>query len=205
MVEQERQSFSLQWDKLAAAVAYLVERSRHDENFGETKLVKLLYYADCAAYQSSGLPITGITYIHMEHGPYPDDWQSLRQKLESAGVMKVIEESIPDSYRKRRAVAGAKAAPTVLTEPEIASLNDQLRRFADYNGAEIEEYSQDEVAWRVAPPGHPLPHNLLGIRMPGPITDDVRERGNRIAERIRKYGRQPSRILVEREDAVPGR
>ena len=202
---KERQSFSLQWDKLAAAVAYLAERSRHDDAFGETKLVKLLYYADCDAYLIRGQPITGITYIHMERGPYPDGWQSLWQKLEKSGAIKVIDENIPGDCRKRRTVAGEKVSPEALTDSEITSLNNQLRRFADYNGEEIEEYSQDEVAWRVAPPGQALPHNLLGFRMPGPITDDVRERGNRIAERIRKYGRQPSRILVEREDAIPGR
>ena len=32
-------SFELEWDKFAAAVAYLTERSRNDDNFGVVKLV----------------------------------------------------------------------------------------------------------------------------------------------------------------------
>ena len=55
-------------DKLSAAIVYLAQRSLHDDHFGETKLVKLMYYADCAAYQRTGEPITGTTYI--PHGSW---------------------------------------------------------------------------------------------------------------------------------------
>ena len=47
-------TFDLRLDKLTEAVVYLVNRSQNDPNFGETKLVKLLYYADCAAYLQTG-------------------------------------------------------------------------------------------------------------------------------------------------------
>ena len=58
--------FQLRWDKLTAAVAYLTERSLHDDNFGQVKPVKLLQYAHCAAYSRAGQPITGSNYVHRE-------------------------------------------------------------------------------------------------------------------------------------------
>ena len=71
-------------DKLSAAIVYLAQRSLHDDHFGETKLVKLLYYADCAAYHRTGEPITGTTYIRMDHGPYPTGGRLLSRTWKSA-------------------------------------------------------------------------------------------------------------------------
>lgn len=199
---QEKISFPVQWDKLAAAVAYLTERSRNDDHFGFTKLVKMLYYADCAAYLRTGRPITGVSYVHMPNGPYPDDWQAILKRLEDEKAIKILKEYAPKGYWSRRPVDGGSAATDALTEKEQQFLDEQLRRFADFSAVEIEKYSHDELAWRVAAQGAAMPYELCGIRMPGPVTDDVRERGNRIAERIRKHGRQISRVLIEREDAV---
>ncbi len=202
MVMEGRKRFPPQWEKLAAAVAYLTERSRRDDAFGLTKLVKLLYYADCAAYLRTGQPITGTPYVHMPHGPYPDDWENILRRLQDEHVISVLPEEIPNGNQRRRPVAGLPSAAAALTEPERRILDEQLRRFADFNAARIEEYSHDELAWRITKQGEAVPYELSGLRMPGPITHDVRERGNRIADRIRKDGRQTSRILVERQDAV---
>ena len=185
---KERQSFSLQWDKLAAVVAYLAERSRHDDAFGETKLVKLLYYADCAAYQRTGKPITGLTYVHMPHGPYPDDWQANLKRLEDDQAIKILEEYAPKGYWTRRPIVEGSAATDALTEKEQQFLDEQLRRFADFSAVQIEEYSHDEVAWRVTGQGRAMPYELVGFRMPGPVTDEVRKRAQRIADSIRERG-----------------
>ena len=197
-----RQSFSLQWDKLAAAVAYLAERSRHDEAFGETKLVKLLYYADCASYQRTGKPITGATYIHMEHGPYPESWQSIRLTLENEETIRVIAENVPGGYQRRRTVAGALATTEALSDQECTFLNEQLRRFADLNAAQIEEYSHDELGWHITTQGEVIPYETSGIRRPGPPDEETKARGRRIAKRIRDEGRRISRVIVGRDETL---
>lgn len=194
--------FQLRWDKLKAAVAYLTERSLRDENFGQVKLVKLLYYADCAAYLRTGQPLTGSNYVRQEHGPYPEDWRSITERLEREGVMRIHPEDIPGGYRRRRPVPAGMSSGYLLTEQERTFLDDQLRRFAEFNAAQIEEYSHDEVAWRTTEPGRVIPWELAGFRMPGPPDEETKARGRRIADRIRRNGRQVSRILVERQDAV---
>ena len=181
-------SFPLQWDKLAAAAAYLTERSRHDNSFGVTKLVKLLYYADCAAYIGAGQPITGATYIHMPHGPYPDNWEAMLRRLQDERIIGILEEDIPNGQQRRRPIASVAATNDALTEWERGFLDEQLRRFADFNATQIEEYSHDEVAWRVTGQGRAMPYELAGFRMPGPVTDEVRKRAQRIADSIRERG-----------------
>lgn len=195
-------SFPLQWDKLAAAAAYLTGRSRHDNNFGVTKLVKLLYYADCAAYGSAGQPITGATYIHMPHGPYPDNWEAMLRRLQDERVIGVLEEDIPNGQQRRRPITGVAATNEPLTERERRFLDEQLRRFADFNATQIEEYSHDELAWHVTAQGEAMPYELSGIRRPDPPDAETIARGRRITKRIRDEGRRVSRVLVERDETL---
>ena len=200
---EERKTFPLQWDKLAAAVAYLAERSRNDDYFGVTKLVKLLYYADCAAYLRTGRPITGATYVHMPHGPYPDDWQRIERWLEDEQAIVILDEDIPNGHRRRRPVAGGTAAADALDEGERRFLDEQLRRFADFSATQIEDYSHDELAWHVAKQGEVVPYELSGIRRPsGPPDEETTARGRRIAKRIREEGRRVTRVLVKRDETV---
>lgn len=189
--------FQLQWDKLKAAVAYLTERSLRDDNFGQVKLVKLLYFADCAAYLRTGQPITGSNYVHREHGPYPEDWRSIAEQLERDGVVRIHLEDIHGNYRRRRPVPLGTSNSDLLTEQERTFLDEQLRRFAAFNAAQIEEYSHDEVAWRTTKPGNVMPWELVGFRMPE-ITDEVKARGQRIADEIRQRGYQVANDVTPR-------
>ena len=136
---EEPKKPKLQWDKIVAAVAYLTERSRHDDQFGVTKLVKLLYYADCAAYIRTGEPINGVTYIHMPHGPYPNDWETMMRRLQDERIMGISNEDIRNGQQRRRPIAGVASTTQGLTELEQGFLDDQLRRFADFNASQIEE------------------------------------------------------------------
>lgn len=194
--------FQLQWDKLKAAVAYLTERSGNDDSFGSTKLVKLLYYADCAAYLHTGQPITGSNYIHMDHGPYPEDWRSLVGQLEREEIVRVDVEDISGSYQRRRPLLRQKATTSALTDQECSILDEQLRRFAEFNARDIEEYSHDELGWRRTVQGETIPYRLSGIRRPGTPDDETKARGRRIAKRIREEGRRVSRTIVVRDETV---
>lgn len=192
---KEPKRFQLQWDKLKAAVAYLAERSLHDDNFGETKLVNLLYYADCAAYVRTGKPITGSNYVHIMDGPSPEDWNSIVGQLEREEAVRINPDDNQGGYRRWRPATAGTTCTDALTERERTFLDEQLRRFAEFNAVQIEVYSQDEVAWRTTELGHIIPWELTGFRMPK-LTDDVKERGQRIADLIRKNGRQISRVIV---------
>ena len=194
--------FQLQWDKLKAAVAYLTERSGNDDSFGSTKLVKLLYYADCAAYLHSGRPITGSNYIHMDHGPYPEDWRSLVDQLEREEIVRVDVEDISGSYQRRRPLLGRKATTSTLTDQERSILDEQLRRFAKFNARDIEEYSHDELGWRITVQGETMLYGLSGIRRPGTPDDETKARGRRIAKRIREEGRRVSSTIVVRDETA---
>ena len=189
--------FAVDRDKLAAAVAYLAERSRGDGAFGETKLVTLLYYADCAAYLRRGQPITGAAYIRRNHMPCPQDWPATERMLERKGVISVVKETMPGGGHRqcwRPAVAADTAA---LTDLERAVLDEQLLRFADFSVGDLERYFRDELVWYVTAPDAVIPFNLVGFRRPTrPPSAETLAHARRAAKRIRERGYETARDLT---------
>ena len=152
--------------KLIEAAIYLSELSIDDPNFGMTKLVKLLYYADCESYLQYGKPITGTTYLHFPHGPYPENWYQVREQMERNGDAAVVYETALPGYRKYRMFPRRPANLELLSPDDQKSLGAQVQRFASFNAAGIEEYSHQEVGWLSTEDGQPIPYALAGVVAP---------------------------------------
>lgn len=167
--------FRLQRDKLIAAVIYLSERSADDPNFGVIKLVQLLYYADCAAYLKYGAPITGLTYLHFPHGPYPEHWHKLRREMQAAGDVEVLYEDGADGHRRYRLLPNRAMQPEALTGNECAILDEQRERFAPFNSAGISERSRLEIGWRATEDGEPISLVTAGMTDPPLSANEIRQ------------------------------
>ena len=181
-METERE-FELHEDKLIEAVIYLSERSADDPNFGVIKLVHLLYYADCAAYLQHGAPITGVTYLHFPHGPYPEHWYKVRREMQAAGDVEVVYEDCDDGFNRYRMLPNRTMKPEVLTAEECAILDEQRKRFALFNTAGISEYSHQELGWRDTEDGEPISYETVGMVAP-PLSASAIRRGRKIADAI---------------------
>ena len=164
----ERQHFAQRWDKLTEAVIHLSQRSTDDPDFGETKLVKLLYYADCAAYEQGGAPITGTTYLHFPHGPFPENWYDVKDRMEADNAISVMEETTPDGYTRKRTLANRSVKPGVLSEAEISILDEQLEQFTGFNGSELAAFSHREIGWRMTTDREPIPYEVSKFSAPVP-------------------------------------
>ena len=158
-------------EKLTEAVVYLCQQSSEDPDFGEAKLVKLLYFADCDALERRGASITGSTYLRLPNGPFPKDWDTVMNGMESGGDITVQTENGPSGYGRKRALANRTPRPGVLSEEETASLDRQIARFAQFNAGEIVSYSRRGLGWRATVPRGPVPHQ--GSRFSAPVKDAI--------------------------------
>ena len=70
----------------------------------------------------------------------------------------------------------------VLTPEDCAILAAQVKRFAGFNFAGIEEYVQEEAGWFMTDDGDTIPYEASGISAP-PLSADGVRRGKSIAER----------------------
>lgn len=181
--------FALQPDILTEAVIYLCEKSADDPNFGVIKLVQLLYYSDCAAYLKYGAPITGLTYLHFPHGPYPERWHRLRREMEAAGAVETLYEDGDDGYRRYRLLPCRSARQEMLPAAARAILDEQRERFANFNTAGIAEQARQNGGWRSTEDGEPIPYYTAGILAP-PLSANSIKRGRKIANDIARR-RQP--------------
>lgn len=162
----ESETFTLQTDKLVEAVIYLAERSAEDPHFGLTKLTKLLYFADAAAYCKHGVPITGATYLHFPHGPYPANWHQLRREMQDAGAVRVDYDHQQGGSRHYWLRPNRPARLDALTPADCAILDEQLTKFAHYNAAGIVEHSQYALGWLATEDGEPIPYAMSGWAAP---------------------------------------
>ena len=168
------ENFEQDRGKLIEAVIYLSELSIDDPNFGMTKLVKLLYYADCESYMQYGAPITGTTYLHFPHGPYPENWYRVREEMERNGDVEIVYATSIPGYRKYRMFPRRAADLERLTPADKKSLEAQVKRFASFNAAGIEQYSHQEVGWLSTEDGQPIPYALAGVVSPPLSERDIR-------------------------------
>ena len=168
------ENFEQDRDKLIEAALYLSELSIDDPNFGMTKLVKLLYYADCESYMQYGKPITGTIYLHFPHGPYPENWYQVREQMEQNGDVEIVYETAVPGYQKYRMFPRRAADLECLSSTDKESLEAQVKRFAGFNAAGIEEYAHQEVGWLSTEDGQPIPYELAGIVSPPMSERDVR-------------------------------
>ncbi len=169
--------------KLIEATLYVSELSVDDANFGITKLAKLLYYADCDSYVQRGAPLTGTTYLHFPHGPYPQNWYQVRECMERNGDVTVVYDTATSGYQKYRLSPRRAANLECLSLADKEILEAQVQRFAGFNAAGIEEYSRQELGWLSTEDGQPISYELAGIAAP-PLSPrkidairEVRKRG----------------------------
>ena len=173
-------TFDFRLDKLTEAVVYLVDRSQNDPHFGETKLVKLLYYADCAAFMQTGEPITGVTYLRYPHGPYPQAWTTSKKTMEMAGDVDIFSEELGNDVHRHRWITNRPVDSGVLAHWEEAILDEQLARFANFNATQISDHAHQEFGWILTELGEPIPYDLAGLS-DVPLTDENFEAAKRIA------------------------
>lgn len=178
-----QQNFTQDMDKLIEAVLYLAERSENDPYFGVSKLTRLLYYSDCGAYILLGKPITGATYLHFPHGPYPENWYQVREQMEQSGAITVLRDSHAQGYHRYGLLTNRPANCEMLAPEEMEEMDAQMERFADYSAAAIEDYSQCEAAWLATEDGQPMSYELAGISAP-PLSQNSIRRAMQVADVI---------------------
>ena len=161
--------------KLIEAVLYLSELSLDDHNFDMAKLAKLLYFADCDSYIHYGEPITGTTYVHFPHGPYPENWYQVRDQMEGNGDAEVLYELSNGGYHRYRMLPLRSADLERLGPSDLVTLEAQVSRFAGFNAAGIEQYSHQEIAWLSTEDGQPMAYELAGVISAAMSPRDIQE------------------------------
>lgn len=148
--------------KFEELVLYIAKRSERDDNFGMTKLNKILYYADMMAYARRRRPITGARYQKLPHGP------AARATLPAVDELKRSERAAIQvqehlSYRRNRVIALKPPNMDLFSGAEVAIVDEVIDWLWDENGAEVSRRSHREMGWQLANIGEDIPYEVYLI------------------------------------------
>lgn len=127
-------------DRVRETVVYLAERAR---DLYRTKLNKVLFYLDFAAYRETGAGFTGLRYAKAPFGPVPDQFELLMAGLIDGGSL-----SLRDQGNGQVVVAERPANPAVFSASDM-SLLESVCSFADgfASASALSDYSHGELGW----------------------------------------------------------
>jgi hypothetical protein len=150
--------------KLKELILFVCQRSLTDPRFGATKLNKLLFFADFAAYVKLKQAITWQPYQKLEHGPAPRRVVPALQELQEAGD---LAQATHNYFGKPqiRSVALRDAELSLFTAEEIALVTELIEHFWDKNATEMSDLSHEFGGWKIAKDGDVIPYEVALLKV----------------------------------------
>lgn len=163
-------------ERFREAILYVCSLMEHVRDISETKLHKILYYADREAYVALGDAITGESYIRHQYGPYSERLEGTLELLDEEGALLIREyrndgvelspetQTCPESFRR--------ANEDLFTEEELQILTRTARRIFDLDTETVSRESHD-IAWRSVDQFEEIPYETGYLAVTEP--DDSEE------------------------------
>ena len=173
-------------DKLQELILYIADRCEDEEEFGSTKLNKILFFADFTAYARTGHAITGEQYQKLEHGPAP------RRLLPAIDALK-RENALAEKtrgyygYPQRWYVALRDPDLTQFTAEDIAIVDEVVDRLRGKTGADVSHLSHTFVGWRAAKMNEDIPYETAWISS-APLSEEAEALAETVAKRCFQTG-----------------
>jgi hypothetical protein len=169
-------------EKLRELILYIATRCEGDPYFGKTKLNKILFYADFAAYAELGEPITGQDYMRLPHGPAPRRMKPMLEAMAFAEEIEVRGEA-KANLRQERVVAKRRPNVERFTESQLTIVNRIIRALWGRTNSRVSEISHANLGWKLARDRETIPYETVFLS-DRPLTEEEFEYGRRLATEL---------------------
>lgn len=129
------------YSRLKNIILYLIEQCGGVFN---TKMNKLLFYADFLSYKLRGVAMSGLAYKAIQYGPVPDRYSVVYGSIDDV-YTEIVGFSSGNSGEKL--CSFIQADIDSLSPKDIEILNNIVVRFKNCSSNEISTISHDEDAW----------------------------------------------------------
>lgn len=109
-----------------------------------TKMNKLLFYADFLSYKLRGVGMTGLAYKAIQYGPVPLQWNVVYGSIEDLDTDII---AFPSGYTGVKLCSELSPDMDAFTDMDIDILSRVFNRFRDMTSNDISEISHNEQAW----------------------------------------------------------
>jgi len=116
----------------------------------KTKLNKLLFYADFKHFKDNAVSITGARYVHLPHGPVPDNYEFFFAALSHARQIEVDEVQV-FQYFGENFVSAIEPDLSLFEPSELKVLAEVKDFFKNYSAKQIRDFSHEERGYQETP------------------------------------------------------
>ena len=171
-------------EKFKNLVLYVIWRTGNVQNFGATKLNKVLWFSDARAYEAFGHSVTGETYIRRKFGPVPKHIDDILNELVLEGRTQAWTEPFFE-YEVKRYAAHAPPDTSMFSAEQLGFVDWWIKHISEnHTATSISEKSHD-YGWQIAKDGKELPFKMvLAKRIREPVTGDELEWARKAAQEI---------------------
>ncbi len=126
---------------LKNVILYFIERGN---GVYKTMMNKLLFYSDFLAYKKYGMGITGLSYQALQFGPVPVKWDRVYSAFDEINAECVLFDN---GNAGEKLVSDMPYDKTVLTDDQVAILEQVYMTFRNDTSRSVSEKSHEEIAW----------------------------------------------------------
>lgn len=149
-------------EKLKELILYIADKAAHDPTFGDTKLNKVLFFADFFAYGFHGAPITGAEYQKLRFGPAPRKLLPARRALANEGAVEVITKG--RAFQATLTRAKRKANTRLFSTVQLDLVDEVFQMLEDDTAVAASEFSHDTSAgWQLVEMGETIPYETVFV------------------------------------------
>lgn len=142
--------------KLKNLILYLSRRSENDPNFGSTKLNKLIFFCDLAAYRQLGRTITDRKYQKLERGPALRAFVPVVTEMLSQGLCARAVRNA-GGFEQHRILALVEPSLEDFTAAEVKIIEDVLDENWPLSAIAISAKSHEFIGWKIVGEGEEIP------------------------------------------------
>jgi len=150
-------------EKFKQVLLYILGKVGSKPNVGETVLHKLLYFIDFDYYEKFEESLMGATYIKNHHGPTSIEFKEVVNDMQKKGEIDQVKSQY-FKYDQKKYLPIKKPNLNAFSACEIEHIDEVLARLSDKNAREIENYSHNDIPWKVAENGKPLSYESVFYR-----------------------------------------
>ncbi len=169
--------------RLRELFLYVARKTESDDSTGKTKLYKILFYADFAAYDKFGESISGQDYQRLPKGPAP---KRALPVLEEMTRSNVATWAIRDHYGRTQEKLFALREPDLsgFSGEQIAILDEVITRLWGLSATDVSALSHRFIGWQVAREGETIPYSTVALGEPRPLTPSEVDYAQRLAREL---------------------
>jgi hypothetical protein len=152
-------------------VLYVARETEQDSRCGKTKLLKILFYADFAAYRKRRKPITGRSYRKAEFGPVPDQAQAALEAMVTEGLCAwAVRDSI--GYQQEKLIALREPDLELFSGEELDLIRRTIQELWPMTAKEVSDLSHRFAGWQAAAMGEEIPYNTIFVGEARELTEE---------------------------------